>query len=44
MGKCCIETCCGEALQGRVVKKFVRSVGKECCEGGVVENCCEKVL
>ena len=21
MGKCCIEKCCGEVLQGRVVKK-----------------------
>ena len=31
MGKCCIEKCCGNALQGRVVKELWRSVGKECC-------------
>ena len=33
MGKCCIVNCCGEVLQGRVVKKCCGSVGKERCEG-----------
>ena len=36
MGKCCIEKCCGEALQGRVVKK--------CCGRSVVKECCRELL
>ena len=40
VGKCCIEKCCGEALQGRVVKKCCGEVlGRS-----VVERCCEEML
>ena len=49
MGKCCIEKCCGEALQGRVVEKCWEGVllgsvcGGKCCRG-VLKECCEGVL